>query len=77
LAYWNPTNIMTTSYEGGITFEIYSEYKNVRMIDVMDGSIYEIPEKIMTRDEFGMYKFTHLPIKDTPLLLEFGDFVED
>jgi hypothetical protein len=76
-AYWNPTNIMTTSYEGTITFEIYSKYNRVRLIDVMDGTIYEIPESIVRRDEFGMFKFAHLPIKDTPMLLEFGEFIEE
>lgn len=75
-AYWKPTNIMTSSYESTVSFEIYSEYNSVRLIDVMDGSIYEIPSSIVTRDEFGVYHFTHLPIKDTPLILEFGEFIE-
>lgn len=77
MAYWTPTDLLRSSTEGSITFEIYSEYDNVRLIDPMDGSIYEIPEKIMTRDEFGMYRFTNLIVKDTPLLLEFGNFVKD
>ena len=76
-AYWNPTNIMTTSFEGTVSFELYSAYDTVRLIDVMNGKIYEIPEKIVKRDEFGMYTFTHLPIKDTPLLLEFGNFMKN
>ena len=42
----------------------------------MDGSIYEIPESIVKRDAFGMYKFTNLAVKDTPLLLEFGNFMK-
>lgn len=42
----------------------------------MDGSVYEIPESIVKRDEFGMYRFTNLPIKDTPILLEFGNFIK-
>ena len=74
LAYWYPSNILTTSFEGTISFQIYSEYDKVRLVDIMDGSIYEIPESIMTRDEFGLYKFEHLPIKDTPMLLTFGEF---
>lgn len=76
-AYWNPTNIMTTSFEGTVSFELYSAYDTVRLIDVMNGKIYEIPEEIVKRDEFGMYTFTHLPIKDTPLLLEFGNFMKN
>lgn len=74
LAYWYPSNILTTSFEGTISFQIYSEYDKVRLVDIMDGSIYEIPESIMTRDEFGLYTFKHLPIKDTPMLLTFGEF---
>lgn len=76
-AYYNPTNIMTTSYEGTISFEIYSKYNSVRLIDIMDGTVYEIPESIVKRDEYGIYKFSHLPIKDTPMLLEFGNFIKE
>jgi len=74
LAYWYPSNILTTSFEGTISLQVYSEYDKVRLVDIMDGSIYEIPESIMSRDEFGLYTFKHLPIKDTPLLLTFGEF---
>jgi hypothetical protein len=76
-AYYNPTNIMTTSYEGTISFEIYSKYNSVRLIDIMDGTVYEIPESIVKKDEYGIYKFSHLPIKDTPMLLEFGNFIKE
>ncbi len=76
LAYWNPTNIMTTSYMGTASFEIFSKYENVRLIDAMSGEIYEIPAEIVKRDEYGIFSFTHLPVKDTPLLLEFGNFIK-
>ncbi len=75
-AYWAPTDIMTSSFAGTVSFEAYSQYDRVRLIDVMDGSIYDIPENIMNRDAFGMYSFRNLPIKDTPLLLEFGNFIK-
>lgn len=75
-SYWANTDIMTSSFEGTVSFEAYSEYDGVRLIDVMDGSIYDIPESIVKRDRFGMYRFTNLPIKDTPLLLEFGNFLK-
>ena len=74
--YWANTDIMTSSFEGTVSLEAYSEYNGVRLIDVMDGSIYDIPKSIVKRDEFGMYRFTNLPIKDTPLLLEFGNFIK-
>ena len=75
-AYWYPSSIMTSSYECTLSMQVYSEYDNVRLLDVMDGSVYEIPDNVVTRDEFGVYKFTNLPIKDTPLILEFGNFAK-
>ena len=75
--YWYPSNIMNSSYEATVSFEIYSNYNSVRLIDVMDGAIYEIPSSIVERDEFGVYHFTHLPIKDTPFILEFGNFIKE
>ncbi|MBR3967357.1 MAG: beta-galactosidase [Clostridia bacterium] len=74
-AYWTPTDIMTTSFEGTISFEAYSEYDKISLVDIMDGSIYEIPDSIVTRDAFGVCTFKNLPVKDTPLLLVFGDFL--
>ena len=75
LAYWKPTDIMTTlDFESTVSFEIYSPYDTVKVIDVMDGNIYQVPESIMTRDEFGTYTFKNMPVKDTPLILVFGEF---
>lgn len=72
--YWYPSNIMTNSYEGTVTLEIFSKYDKVRLIDLIDGSIYEIPESIIRRDPYGLYIIKHLPIKDYPMLLTFGEF---
>ncbi len=75
LAYWHPSDIMTTlDFESTVSFEVYSPYDTVKVVDVMDGNIYSIPEDIATRDEFGTYKFTNMPVKDTPLILVFGEF---
>ncbi len=71
--YWYPSDIMTSSFEGTVSMEVYSEYDTVSLVDVFDGSIYEIPESIMERDEYGVYKIKNLPVKDTPLMLVFGE----
>ena len=73
--YWNPTNIMTTSYSSSITLEIYSEYKDIKLVDIMDGSIYELPEDMIEDKGDGVYLLRELPIKDTPLMLTFGEFL--
>jgi hypothetical protein len=90
MAYWTPTDIMTTSFEGSVSFQIHSEYESVRLIDVMDGKIYQIPTGELVKEDYGGYRieggtvhrdahgmfyFQNLPVKDTPLLLEFGNFV--
>lgn len=72
--YWYPSDIMTSSYEGTVSMQIFSKYDKVRLIDIMDGSVYEIPDTIMQRDDFGMYIIKNLPIKDTPMVLTFGNF---
>lgn len=40
-AYWYPSNIMTTSYHSTITVELYTQYCDIKLVDIMDGSIYE------------------------------------
>ena len=41
----------------------------------MDGSIYRIGEDIMKDNGNGLYLFEHIPVKDYPLILTFGDFL--
>lgn len=74
--YWYPSNIMTTSYEGTITMKLSSKYEKVQLVDLMEGTIYDIPESILTIDEEGVCFFKNLPIKDTPMLITFGEFVK-
>ena len=55
--------------------KIYSAYDEVRLIGLMDGSNYEIPDQIMKKNGSGVYTFENLPVKDTPLLITFGKFI--
>jgi len=75
--YWNPTNILTSSYQSSITLEYFSEYEDIKLVDIMDGSIYEIPKKMIEEKGDGVFVIKELPIKDTPLILTFGNFMED
>ncbi len=72
--YWNPTNIMTTSYSGTISGQIYSPYTTATLADIMTGTIYEVPADILHRTKEGIWHFQNLPILDTPLVLMFGEF---
>ncbi|MBE7053972.1 MAG: hypothetical protein E7391_06840 [Ruminococcaceae bacterium] len=73
--YWYPSNIMTTNFESSISIEFFSEYSDIKLIDVMDGSIYRIPDNMITDKGDGVYRIDGLPVKDTPLLLMLGDFL--
>lgn len=41
----------------------------------MDGSVYEISEEMLEDKGDGVYVIKELTIKDTPLILTFGDFI--
>ena len=74
-AYWNSTDmIKVQGYEGSVTFEVSGVTGEARLIDPMDGSIYDIPETIMTKTENNLYSFKNIPVKDYPLIITFGDF---
>lgn len=72
-AYWAPTNIMTMDYEGTLSCKLVTK-SDVRLVDLMDGKIYRLPETMCTRDAYNTLTITHLPVKDYPMMLLMGDF---
>lgn len=75
--YWYPSNIMHTSYQSAINIEIYNPYGELHLIDLMDGTIYELPEKMIEDKGDGVVILHELPVKDTPLVLMLGNFIVD
>ena len=74
-AYWNSTDmIKVQGFEGSVTFEVSGVTGEARLIDPMDGSIYTIPDSIMTKTANNLYLFKNIPVKDYPLIITFGDF---
>ncbi|MDR2675649.1 MAG: beta-galactosidase [Opitutaceae bacterium] len=74
--YWNSTDLLTTDYDGTMTFAYARLPRPFRLADLLTGIVYEIPDaKIekFTRSDAGQLK--GLPLRDYPLLLSFGDFV--
>ena len=76
VAYWIPKELLTTSYEGTITVETALVEGTPRLIDVIDGTVYEIPETNIEDNGRGVRIFRNIPLKDSPLLLTFGDFAD-
>ena len=72
LAYWHPSNFMTTDFEGAVTLSCAIPGTPC-LVDPMDGAIYDIPEAMMAQDGFGGLDLKLLPIRDYPLFLVFGE----
>lgn len=71
--YWYSSELMTTEFESTVTLQIVPE-KDLKLVDLLDGTIYQIPEK-MIEDNDGSVTLKNIPIKDYPMLLTFGDFI--
>lgn len=67
--YWKPTALMTTDYESTVTLHLSTFKTCPHLVDLMDGSIYEIPDSMIEPHELGGYFIVNLPIKDYPMAL--------
>jgi len=74
--YWYPSNILKIDYEATVTLQIAGLGKNFKLVDLMDGSVYKIPENMIEDQGYGCYKLINIPIKDYPLMLTFDNFEE-
>ena len=63
---------MICDYESAVTFST-ADLGEVKLIDPLDGTIYEIPEEMIEKRESGAMTIHLLPIRDYPLLLVFGE----
>lgn len=76
LVYWNSTNMFTVKdWQSTLTIQTVGLLERVRLIDPMDGSVYEIPETMRVKECDGAVQFNNIPVKDYPLILAFGDFL--
>ncbi len=73
LVYWKMSDLMTESVDAYTALQTFCKGK-IRLVDLMDGSIYEPDERIVTGGGNGMRWLNDLPLRDYPLALVFGDF---
>lgn len=75
LFYWNPKDILTETYDGETSFSVAVKDAGSEavLIDMTDGSIYELDEQHCIREN-DRWHFKNLPITDVPLLLSFDGF---
>ncbi len=75
LVYWKGSEILTSDFESTVSFNAFGLNNDVKMIDLYDGSVYEIGNDILKKDD-GKLFFEHIAVKDYPLMITFGDFVD-
>lgn len=78
LAYWNSTQILSTSYAGTISFEAVTlDTEKISLVDLATGDVYAIPDKMKIDKGDGCVELVNIPLTDSPLLLTFGDFLKE
>lgn len=73
--YWKPTDIMTATFEGEVTLTEATLPEATRLVDLVDGTIHAVPAERIEDHGGGTRTFHHLPVRDFPLALVFGDFI--
>lgn len=74
--YWRPTELLTTSYESTVSLEVAALPGIPKLVDLVDGVVYELSPGSIIDNGRGHLVLEHLPLRDYPLLLSFGDFVD-
>ncbi len=72
LAYWKGTDILTTDFESCCSAKAMGMPEGVHIIDLMDGTVYSLEDTVYSIED-GKVTLSHIPIKDYPMLLVFGD----
>ena len=72
LAYWNAVPLLSSTYEGTISFEVFGlPCENLTLTDLATGNIYALPEQMVIRHADTDTVLVNLPLTDSPLLLTF------
>ena len=67
-------DLMRETYDGTISFRLAGEEREIRLIDLLSGQIYELPPSMMESVNGQVVRLRNLPLTDCPLLLTFGEF---
>ncbi len=71
LIYWNAVNLLTSTYEGTVTFRVFGRGKKISLIGLRDGGIYEFPPEMCEDLGEGGVRLRNIPLTDCPLSLIF------
>ncbi len=73
--YWAAKDIMTQEFESTVSLNGCGVSSEVRLIDLYTGEVFEFDGSCMTYSD-GILRLRHIPIRDYPLMLTFGNFSE-
>ena len=76
LFFWIPSDLMKSEAESTITLDIAALSEEIRLVDMMDGSVYELPESMVENYGDGHLVLNNVPIRDYPMALLFGAFAD-
>ena len=69
--------VLSTSYDATTTLELlHAEGQRLMLVDLLDGGVHELPESCRETLGHGLTLLKELPLRDYPLLLTVGDFVQ-
>ena len=76
LFFWIPADLMKSEAESTITLDIAALGEEIRLVDMMDGSVYELPESMVENYGDGHLVLNNVPIREYPMALLFGAFAD-
>ncbi|OQA86967.1 MAG: Beta-xylosidase [Lentisphaerae bacterium ADurb.Bin242] len=72
--WWKPVELLTTSFESTVSLQTAALPGEIRLIDLLEGVLYALPEEMIEDDGKGFRRLANIPVRDYPLLLAFGEF---
>lgn len=72
ICYWNGTEILTSTYEGTVSLEVFGEkVDDLSLVDLRDGTLYRLPDEMVEKlGEIGV-RLKNLPVTDQPMAIWF------
>jgi hypothetical protein len=71
LIYWNAVDLLTATYEGTLSLQVFGVTGTPRLLDLKDGSIYALTEEMVEDMGMGGVRLKNIPLTDCPLALLF------
>ena len=65
---------MHTTFESTVSYSVSRLSDDIKIIDPMNGTVYDLPEDMLENLGDGHIKLKNIPLLDYPLFITFGEF---